>query len=101
MTEPGARPTQVMWSQFLETDSFRKLSHYNPHDLLCYASSPNGTGLTDTAKQPTRPKVRRGNPSVDRTLYPCWDRNGSDVSALANQVHDYPAILPLLNIFEG
>ena len=101
MTEPGARSAQVMRSQFIEIDTLRKLPHYDPHNLLRDAGSADRTGLVHTAEEPPGPDIRCDHPLVDGALYPCRDRNGSYVTALAKQVDNHPAVLSLLNIFDG
>jgi hypothetical protein len=44
---------------------------------------------------------RRRGPRVDRRLHPRWDRDGSDMSTLSDQISNDPVVLPLLDRVEA
>jgi len=40
-------------------------------------------------------------PVVQRDLHPTWNRDGTDVTGFADQVHDRPVTLPHLQVIEA
>jgi hypothetical protein len=59
---------------------------------------PNGAGFVHTSKELPSVDVRCHGPDVDGLFDPSWDRNGSHVTTLDDQVDDGPMLLPLLQM---
>jgi hypothetical protein len=53
------------------------------------------------AENPARRYLRQISPSIDCLLNPSWHRNGTDMTAFANQIYDSPVSLPNLQILNG
>jgi hypothetical protein len=63
---------------------------------------PQGVPWRLTARKiPGRRYLRQISPSIDCLLNPSWHRNGTDMTAFANQIYDSPVSLPNLQILNG
>jgi len=71
-----------------------------PYRLRRDALTPNGASSIDAPENDSILGAGGCDPVVNRGLRPGRNRDCSDVFALADQVGDYPAVLPELNIFK-
>jgi hypothetical protein len=72
-----------------------------PDDILGYSFTPRCPMSAHGSEDSARGYFRRLSPSIDRLLDPSWQRNGTDMTTFANQVHDGPMSLPDLQILNS
>src|SRR5260370_25467285 len=87
-----------MRSALLDARSFCGVLHDMPDYLFRDPVSPDRARTIHTSEQPP---VRYGcglGPFIQSRFDPIGNRNCSDVSTLANQIHDGPMLLALLEI---
>ena len=77
------------------------LSHHVPNDVLRDSLSPRRPMSADGAEDSARGHLRGLSPSIDCILDPSRHRNGTDMTALADQVHDGPMSLSDLQILNA
>jgi len=91
----------VVGSDFREARRLRVEADKLLDGLVSHASAHNASALVDGPEQPAQVDARRFAPAVEADLHPGWNRNGADAPALADQVHDHPAAITLLDVFDG
>ena len=101
MTQSGACPPQVVRRQLVDAGVGRRRADDIPQHLGRHAISPHPPGLVDGTEDWAMGNPSRGRPRVDSRLHPGWDRDGSHVSALADQIGDHPVVLAPLDRVEA
>src|ERR1017187_8997109 len=69
-----------------------------PDHLFCDPVSPDRARTIHTSEQPPVPDGSSLGPFVQSRFDPIGDRNGTNVTTLANQIHHSPMLLALLEI---
>ena len=77
------------------------LLHHSPDNLGAETGTPDPSGLIDGAKESSSGDSRSPHPAVDSSFHPIRDRNGSDVSALADKIGNDPVLFPLLEVLNA
>ena len=74
--------------------------HHVPHDILRDALAPHLSCPGDGSKDPSIPDPGCGRPLIERSFHPCWNGDGADMSAPADQVHHCPVPLAHLDFIQ-
>src|ERR1039458_4674805 len=98
MTQPGAATSTIVGRELLNTCSLWGVLHDIPDHLFCDSISPDRARTIHTSEQPTLPDGSGLGPFVQSRFDPIGDRDGADVTTLANQIHHSPVLLALLDI---
>jgi hypothetical protein len=101
MTKAGARAAKVVGRDFFEACLFGKRLYDVPDHLLSQPSSPNDSALIDRSEYAAIYDIRRSAPVVYSLFDPVGDRYRTDMTTFANEIHDGPVILALLNVIHG
>jgi hypothetical protein len=98
VTEPGACATQIVGRNLLNTDRLGEVLNDVPDDLFCQPISPNDPALIDGAEETAGLSPRRFHPVIDPRFDPVGNWYGSNVTALADQIHNGPMIFAPLQV---
>jgi len=101
VAETSAGAPKIVRCKLLDAGASRRRAHDIPEHLGRHAVSPHPPGLVDGAEDRAVGDGSRRRPRVHGALHPSWNRDGSDMSALANQIGDDPMLLPPLDRLEG
>src|ERR1700688_1674892 len=89
---------QIVWSNVLQTRSLTAGPNYIPHHILRDASTPplvrSGNGPEDSSLT----YFGRHRPLIQRGFDPFRNGNGTNVTALADQIHYCPVTLAHLDL---
>jgi hypothetical protein len=101
MTQAGAGPTQIVWSNIVDA-TFRRNPFTNaPNHLRTETGLPNALPLVDGPKYRTAGDSGSSQPIVHCHFNPARHRYSPNMASLADQVGDYPMFFSLLQIFDG
>ena len=89
-----------MRCEFGDADFLGELLHHVPYNLLAYAIPPRFPRCAHAPEQFPGLNTRRPEPYIQLSTDPIGHGDGSNVAALAYQIHDGPALLALLKMFE-
>ena len=92
-TEPGARSAKIVWREMVQLHPLSDPSHHVPNDVLRDSLAPGGSMPANSAEDSARRHLCRLSPSIDCILDPSRHRNGTDMTAFADQVHNGPMSL--------
>jgi hypothetical protein len=98
MTELRAGSSEIVWGEMVQLHPLSAPSDDVPDDILGNSLSPRRPMSAYGSKDSARGHLRRFSPSIDRLFDPSRHRNGADMTALANKIHDGPMSLPDLQI---
>src|SRR5450631_3282950 len=93
----GASATQVMRGDMFQSHAVAVLVHDVPDEVLADAFAPYCPVFADRAEHPSAADLGRRGPAVELVLRPGWNRDGANMTAFANQVHDDP--MSLTNLY--
>lgn len=99
MGELGESATGIMRRES-QAELARALGDNQVHALGGKPAAGQAVCLVDRAKQPSFRDTRSFGPAVERRFGPGGDGDGADALALADQIDDRPAALPLLDVPE-
>jgi len=71
-----------------------------PDYVLRYTFAPHLPRSTDRSKDPAPDNPRLYGPFIQRDFDPGWNRDGADMAALPNLIHDRPVPLAHLNLVQ-
>ena len=71
-----------------------------PDNFLADTIAPSRARLTNATQHPSTNEAGCEGLLIDHTLYPIWDRHGSDVASFADEVHDSPMFIAPLEVAE-
>src|ERR1035437_1647402 len=89
-----------MRSDMLQARSLAADPDYVRHDILRNAFPPYLSRPGDGSKDPSLPDPGCGRPLIEGGFDPFWNGDGTDVAALADQVHHCPVTLPHLDLIQ-
>jgi len=72
-----------------------------PDYSLRHTIAPSFSGPANAPKNSSGHDSRGQQPVVESLLNPVWERNGSDMASLSNQVHNGPVVFAPLNKVKG
>src|ERR1039458_6287877 len=98
MTQPGAATSTIVGRELLNTCLLCGVLHDMPDHLFRNPVSPDRARTIHTPEQAPVRNGRGLGPFIQSRFDPIRDRNRSDVSTLANQIHHGPMLLALLEI---
>src|SRR6266568_7436923 len=96
--EFGAGTSQIMGTEVLDADLFRRPLHYAPNRPIAQFLSQNSPFLRKRTQQTAGAELGFGDPCVDSLLDPYWNGPGANAATLAAQICDHPSTLALLHI---
>ena len=96
----SAGSPQIMRCNMLQARSLAARLAYVPHDILRDAFPPHLSHPGDGSKDSSLRDAGCSNPLIECGFDPIWNRNGADVSALADQVHHCPVPLAHLDFIQ-
>jgi hypothetical protein len=94
MVEFCAGSPEIVWSEMVQLHPLSTSSDDVPNDILGNPLAPRRSMPAYGSEDSTRGHLRRFSPSIDYALDLAGHWNGSNVTALANQIHDCPVTLP-------
>jgi hypothetical protein len=97
----GASPSKVVRRDKWNLTVLCFLLHKTPNDLGAEARAPNPASFVDRTKDSTGCDPGGPHPGVNSSLHPIWDRDGSYVASLTDEIRDNPVLLPLLDVFNA
>src|SRR4051812_28928381 len=101
MAKSSARSSKIMWCQIVQLHPLSDISHHVPNDILRDSLAPRRPMPADGAEDSARGHLRGVPPSIDCLLDSSRHRNGPDMTAFADQIHNSPASLSDLQIFNS
>src|SRR4029077_6886691 len=93
-----AGSAQVMRRNMLQARSLAATLDHVPHYILRDAFSPHLSRPGDGPKDPSLRDPGCSCPLTKRYFNPSWNRDGANVTALADQIHDCPVPLAHLDL---
>ena len=90
-----------MWCNVQQPGSFAAGLYHVPHNVLRDPFAPHFAGPSNRAKDSSFGNTSRRCPLVQGGLDPPWNRDRTDVTALADQVHNRPVTLPHLHVIQA
>src|SRR6516225_10325344 len=100
MTEPRARPPQVVRRKFRNLQFLRVHLDDVPDHLLCHSAAPYGARTTHAPKHFACGDLSRLKPFVQELLHPIRHRNCPNVATFSDEIHDRPTIFTTLKVVE-
>ena len=101
VTEACTGSTKVMWSELWSSKLGSIIFDDMPDNLLRHAVAPGGSRSTNAPKESTARNSGCGEPDVDGSFDPVWNRDCPNMAPFANQVDDYPVVFTTLEVIEG
>jgi hypothetical protein len=101
MAESSTGPSQIVRRQLWHTNALGRFLHDVPNRLYRHAISPCPSNFVDASEQFSSINCGCGDPNVQFGSYPIWNRNRSNVAALANQINNGPMLFPLLEMIQS
>lgn len=98
MAQLGAGSPQVVRRDALQSRSLAAALHHIPDHVLRDSLTPNLARPAHRTKNLSLRDSGGHRPLVECVFRPRRYRNGANVPALADQVHDSPVLLPLLHV---
>src|SRR5579862_1865525 len=91
---------QIVRCNMFQARSLAARLHHVPHNILRDAFSPYLSRPGDGPEDPSLRNPGCSYPLIERCFDPVWNRNGTDMAALADQVHHCPVSLPHLDLIQ-
>jgi len=98
VTQFRTRAPQVVRSNMFQSRTLTAGSDHVPHYILRDSLAPHPARPGHGPKDSSLSYSRRRHPLIESRFDPFGNRNGADVAALANQVHDGPVPLAHLDL---
>jgi hypothetical protein len=99
--EPRTGPSQIVRCKGRDADLRSGRPYYVPDCLFAYAIPEHAARTTDAAKDLSTIDRSRTEPAKQLHVHPIGHRDGANMTALANKVHDGPMFLSLLQVFDS
>src|SRR5258708_9252 len=96
-----AGTTEVVGRDARHANRLSVLLEQLPDDLLAKGKGANPVATIHRAEHLATDHARSLGPRIDRFFNPGRHRNGADAPVLADEVHDAPPGVPLLDVPEG
>jgi len=91
---------QIVRCNMLQARSLAARLHDVPNNILRDAFSPYLSRPGDGPEDPSLRNPGCSYPLIERRFDPVWNGHGTDVAALADQVHHCPVPLPHLDLIQ-
>jgi hypothetical protein len=101
MTEPGTRSSEVVWSQFSYSQSFRVFLDDVPGHFLRDLRSPNNPFAANASEDLTVRDFGNSRPVIDRLLHPTGHRDRANVPSFPNEVNYGSVVFAALHMVKG
>src|ERR1035437_4154600 len=98
MTQPGAATSTIVGRELLDASLLCGALYDMPDHVFRDPVSPDRPGTIHTSEQPPVRDCRGPGPFIQSRFNPIGNRNRSEVSTFANQLHVGPMLLALWEI---
>src|SRR5664280_3339480 len=98
MAQTSAGPTQVMWSEAVDSGALSSTLDDVPDCLGGNFLAPYNSILVHATENVSACDARVCGPIIEGRLYPPWHGHSPNVLALSNQVREHPVVFPNLQV---
>jgi hypothetical protein len=93
MAELSAGSTEIVWRKTVHLHACSDSSHHVPNHVLGDLRAPGRLMAANSSEDSARRHLCQTSPVIDSILHPNGHRNGTDMIAFADEVHNRPMSL--------